>query len=167
MAEEARSRVELEVALSAARRTEAAVSSRDKEISRLDDLVSEQRDAGDAAKEQIAAMLTTVANLEGEVRAQRNYERGTPGQAAAHLRGRVGAQVRAVDVREAATKTSKVRPEGFRVQGCGLGCVPVRPNSKTGGAPPRLPFQGYLTHKKTPTPLGPPQDPRHMPTVGS
>jgi len=27
--------------------------------------------------------------------------------------------------------------------------------------------QGYLAHKKTPTPLGPPQGPRHMPTVGS
>ena len=27
--------------------------------------------------------------------------------------------------------------------------------------------QGYLAHKKTPTPLGPPQDPRHRPTVGS
>jgi len=28
-------------------------------------------------------------------------------------------------------------------------------------------IQGYLAHKKTPTPLGPPQDPRHRPTVGS
>ena len=27
--------------------------------------------------------------------------------------------------------------------------------------------QGYLAHKKTPTPLGPPYDPRHRPTVGS
>jgi hypothetical protein len=27
--------------------------------------------------------------------------------------------------------------------------------------------QGYLAHKKTPTPLGPPEDPRHMPAVGS
>ena len=27
--------------------------------------------------------------------------------------------------------------------------------------------QGYLAHTKTPTPLGPPQDPRHRPTVGS
>ena len=26
---------------------------------------------------------------------------------------------------------------------------------------------GYLAHKKTPTPLGPPQDPRHGPTVES
>ena len=25
----------------------------------------------------------------------------------------------------------------------------------------------YLTHKKTPTPLGPPNEPRHGPTVGS
>ena len=110
MAEEAQSRAELEAALSAARRTEAAVSSRDRAISRLDDLVSEQRGAGDAAKEQLAAMLATVASLEGEVRAQRNHERGTPGHAAAQLRGRVGAQVRAVEVREAATKTSEVRP---------------------------------------------------------
>ena len=28
-------------------------------------------------------------------------------------------------------------------------------------------IQGYLAHKKTPTPLGPPQDPRHRPTLGS
>ena len=27
--------------------------------------------------------------------------------------------------------------------------------------------QGYLAHKKTPPSLGPPQDPRHRPTVGS
>ena len=29
------------------------------------------------------------------------------------------------------------------------------------------PVQGYLAHKKTPTPLGPPQDPWYRPTVGS
>ena len=28
-------------------------------------------------------------------------------------------------------------------------------------------LQGYLAHKKTPTPPGPPKDPRHRPTVGS
>ena len=28
-------------------------------------------------------------------------------------------------------------------------------------------IQGYLAHKKPPTPLGPPKDPRHRPTVGS
>ena len=28
-------------------------------------------------------------------------------------------------------------------------------------------LQGYLAHKKTPTPLGPPKDPEHGPTVGS
>ena len=28
-------------------------------------------------------------------------------------------------------------------------------------------LQGYLAHQKTPTPLGPPSDPRHRPTVGS
>ena len=28
-------------------------------------------------------------------------------------------------------------------------------------------LQGYLANKKTPTPLGPPLDPRHRPTVGS
>ena len=28
-------------------------------------------------------------------------------------------------------------------------------------------LQGYLAHKKMPTPLGPPTDPRHRPTVGS
>jgi len=27
--------------------------------------------------------------------------------------------------------------------------------------------QGYLAHKKTPNPLGPPEGPRHRPTVGS
>ena len=27
--------------------------------------------------------------------------------------------------------------------------------------------QGYLAHKKTPNPLGPPEDPRQRPTVGS
>ena len=31
----------------------------------------------------------------------------------------------------------------------------------------RLGVQGYLAHKKTPTPLGPPQDPRQRPTEGS
>ena len=30
-----------------------------------------------------------------------------------------------------------------------------------------LPSQGYLAHEKTPTSLGPSQDPRHRPTVGS
>jgi len=29
------------------------------------------------------------------------------------------------------------------------------------------PLQGYLAHKKTPTPQGPPYDPKHRPTVGS
>ena len=28
-------------------------------------------------------------------------------------------------------------------------------------------LQGYLAHEKTPTPLGPPWDPRQIPTVGS
>ena len=28
-------------------------------------------------------------------------------------------------------------------------------------------LQGYLAHKKTPTPLCPPYDPRHRPTAGS
>ena len=28
-------------------------------------------------------------------------------------------------------------------------------------------LQGYLAHKKPPPPLGPPQGPRHSPTVGS
>jgi len=27
--------------------------------------------------------------------------------------------------------------------------------------------QGYLAHKKPPIPLGPPEGPRHIPTVGS
>ena len=27
--------------------------------------------------------------------------------------------------------------------------------------------QGYLAHKETPAPLGPPEDPRQRPTVGS
>ena len=31
----------------------------------------------------------------------------------------------------------------------------------------RARVQGYLAHKETLTPLGPPQDPRHRPTVGS
>jgi len=31
----------------------------------------------------------------------------------------------------------------------------------------RHPLQGYLAHKKTPNPLGPPEGPRHSPTVGS
>ena len=30
-----------------------------------------------------------------------------------------------------------------------------------------LDLQGYLAHKKTPTPLEPPQNPRHGPAVGS
>ena len=28
-------------------------------------------------------------------------------------------------------------------------------------------LQGYLAHQKMPTPLGPPRDPTHRPTVGS
>ena len=32
---------------------------------------------------------------------------------------------------------------------------------------PVITMQGYLAHKKTPTPLGPPKDPRHRPAVGS
>jgi len=31
----------------------------------------------------------------------------------------------------------------------------------------RVHVKGYLAHETTPTPLGPPQDPRHRPTVGS
>jgi len=31
----------------------------------------------------------------------------------------------------------------------------------------RTSLQGYLAHKKTPTPLGPPQAPGHRPTIGS
>jgi hypothetical protein len=34
------------------------------------------------------------------------------------------------------------------------------------GADPRDTIQGYLAHTKTPTPLGPPLNPRHRPTVG-
>ena len=30
-----------------------------------------------------------------------------------------------------------------------------------------VPIQGYLVHEKTPTLLGPPKDPTHIPTVGS
>ena len=29
------------------------------------------------------------------------------------------------------------------------------------------PLQGYLAHKKSPPAPGPPQDPRHRPTIGS
>ena len=32
---------------------------------------------------------------------------------------------------------------------------------------PEKRLQGYLAHKKATTPLGPPQDPRHSPSVGS
>jgi len=35
------------------------------------------------------------------------------------------------------------------------------------GAEPAVTLQGYLAHKKPPPPLGPPQDRRHSPTVGS
>ena len=35
------------------------------------------------------------------------------------------------------------------------------------GMPPQKASQGYFAYKKTPTPLGPPQDPRHTPSVGS
>ena len=41
---------------------------------------------------------------------------------------------------------------GFRVQGSGFGVQGL---------------QGYLADKKPPPPLGPPQEPRHGPTVGS
>ena len=43
---------------------------------------------------------------------------------------------------------------------CSLHSTPFTLNSNP------EPWQGYLAHKKTPTPLGPPYDPRHMPTVG-
>ena len=42
-----------------------------------------------------------------------------------------------------------------------------RPSSYLRGATPCVEVQGYLAHKKSPTPLGPPKDPAHMPTVGS
>ena len=32
---------------------------------------------------------------------------------------------------------------------------------------PTVGLQGHLAHEKTPTPLGPPYDPRYGPTVGS
>ena len=40
----------------------------------------------------------------------------------------------------------------------------ARPRYRVSG---RWPVQGYLAHKKHPTSLGPPYDPRHSPTVGS
>ena len=41
-----------------------------------------------------------------------------------------------------------------------------RPRPSTPNPRPQT-LQGYLAYKKTPTPLGPPQDPRHRPTAGS
>ena len=35
------------------------------------------------------------------------------------------------------------------------------------GTSPTSPVQGYLAHKKTPSPLGPSYYPKHRPTVGS
>jgi len=41
------------------------------------------------------------------------------------------------------------------------------PLPPAGGVPQDHNLHGHLAHKKTPTPLGPPWDPRHMPPVGS
>ena len=53
---------------------------------------------------------------------------------------------------------------------CSTRILPVRhptapPRSLASCACGRI--QGYLSHEKTPTPLGTPSDPRHRPTVGS
>ena len=42
----------------------------------------------------------------------------------------------------------------------------LHPELRTKNFKPQT-LQRYLPHKKTPTPLGTPQDARHMPTVGS
>ena len=46
----------------------------------------------------------------------------------------------------------RVWGSGFRAEGLGSSLLGV---------------QGYFAHKKTSTPLGPPEDPRHRPAVGS
>ena len=53
--------------------------------------------------------------------------------------------------------------------------IPLTPTSASSTSPSSVPrgggryveLQGNLAHEKTPTPLRPPQDPRHRPTVGS
>ena len=44
--------------------------------------------------------------------------------------------------------------------------VATRNNLRGGVRVVHLHVQGYLVHKKTPKPVGPPQDPRHRPAVG-
>jgi hypothetical protein len=41
------------------------------------------------------------------------------------------------------------------------------PDGVRGSPSASLPVQGFLAHKKTPMPLGPPYDPKHGPTAGS
>jgi hypothetical protein len=43
--------------------------------------------------------------------------------------------------------------------------VPLAEEDESNGT--GVDIQGCLAHKKTPTPLGPPRDPRHVPTVKS
>ena len=67
-------------------------------------------------------------------------------------------------------QTAAWRPDGD------TGVVEPSPSSGTSCQPRKRAFledrdktmlQGYLAHKETPTPLRPPSDPRHSPTVGS
>ena len=61
-------------------------------------------------------------------------------------------------------KSMKPRVDGFEVRVLEFGV----PRCRVHGVGLRVEgVQGYLAHNKTPTPLGPPQDPRHRPTVGS
>ena len=72
--------------------------------------------------------------------------------------------------------------DGWRVRGERDGCVVDRPadferdelaeplstyRSALALTTHKMPLQGNLAHKKTPTPLGPSLDPGHRPTVGS
>jgi hypothetical protein len=60
----------------------------------------------------------------------------------------------------------RVSGSGFRVPGFGFQ-IPDFGCRVSGSGLRGLGVQGYLAHKKTPTPLGTPWDPRQRPTVGS
>ena len=61
----------------------------------------------------------------------------------------------------------RVQGAGCRVQGLGFRDDPCSREQVSMRCWARVPLQGYLAHTKQPPPVGLPQGPRHIPTVGS
>ena len=63
--------------------------------------------------------------------------------------------------------TASLEPLEHDILAGGRGQAPrLHPAGERGGGVRAIPIQGYLAHNKPPPPLGPPQGPRHIPTVG-